>query len=76
MASDNIMCAAQMLLLQFFPNMAGLKPPTLQNIFGFHAHSGEFVQVIHVRKNHWCVVSTVGCLSGVVQSVQESVKIS
>ena len=26
--TDKIICAAQMLLLQFFPNMAGLQPPT------------------------------------------------
>ena len=45
--------------------MASLQPPTLQKVFGFHAHSGEFVQIIHVRYNHWCVVSTVCCQSGV-----------
>ena len=28
--------------------------------------SGEFVQIIHVRNSHWCVVSAVGCQSGVV----------
>ena len=28
--------------------------------------SGEFVQIIHIRHNHWCVVSTVDCDSGVV----------
>ena len=55
-----------MLLLQFFPNMAGLQPPTLQNVFAFQVHSGEFVQIIHVRNNHWCLVSTAGCQSGVV----------
>ena len=65
--TDKIICAAQMPLLQFFPNMAGLQPPTLQKVFGFHAHSGEFVQIIHVRNNHWALVSTVGCQSGVVR---------
>ena len=65
--TDKIICAAQMLLLQFFPNMAGLQPPTLQKVFAFQVHSGEFVQIIHVRNNHWCVVSTVGCQSGVVR---------
>jgi hypothetical protein len=56
-----------MMLLQFFPNMAGLQPPTLQKVFAFQVHSGEFVQIIHVRKTHWAVVSTVGCPSGVVR---------
>ena len=50
------------LLLQFFPDMAGLQPPVLQKVFAFQVHSGEFVQIIH---NHWCVVSTVGCETGV-----------
>lgn len=64
--TDKIICAAQTILLQFFPNMAGLQPPTLQKVFAFQVHSGEFVQIIHVRNNHWAVVSTVGCQSGVV----------
>ena len=46
--------------------MAGLQPPVLQKVFAFQVHSGEFVQIIHVRNNHWCVVSTVGCETGVV----------
>ena len=61
--TDKIIHAAQILLLQFFPNMAG---PVLQKVFAFQVHSGEFVQIIHVRNNHWCVVSTVGCETGVV----------
>ena len=64
--TDEIICAAQMLLLQFFPNMAGLQPPVLQKVLQFHVHSGEFVQIVHVRNNHWCVVSTVGCDCGVI----------
>ena len=39
--TDDIICAAQMLLLQFFPNMAGLQPPVLQKVLQFHVHSGE-----------------------------------
>ena len=64
--TDNIICAAQNLLLQFFPNMAGLQPPVLQEVRAFQVHSGEFVQITHVRNNHWCVVSTVGCESGAI----------
>ena len=64
--TDNIVSAAQMLLLQFHPRTTGLQPPALQKVFAFHVHSGEFVQIVHVRNNHWCVVSTVGCDSGVI----------
>ena len=65
--TDNIISAAQMMLLQFFPNMAGLQPPTLQKVSAFQVHSGEFVQIMLVRNNHWCLASTVGCQSGVVR---------
>ena len=64
--TDNIVSAAQMLLLQFHPRMTGLQPPALQKVFVFRVHSGKFVQFVHVRNNHWCVVSTVGCESGVI----------
>ena len=51
-------------LLQFFPDMAGLQPPVLQKVFAFQVHSGEFVQIIHVRNNHWCVVAyQIGAIS-------------
>ena len=39
--TDKIICAVQRILLQFFPNMAGLQPPVLQKVFQFHVHSGE-----------------------------------
>ena len=64
--TDKIITTAQMLMLQHFPNMAGLQPPPLQKFFQFDVHCGEFVQIINVRNNHWCVVSTVGCEKGVV----------
>ena len=44
--TDKIIHAAQILLLQFFPDMAGLQPPVLQKVYAFQVHSGEFVQII------------------------------
>ena len=41
--------------------MKGLEPPVLQDVLSFEVHTAEFVQIINVRGNHWCVVSTVGC---------------
>ena len=58
--------AAQMLMLQYFPGMSGLQPPTLQEVCAFQVHTGEFVQIVNIRNKHWCVVSSVGCDSGVV----------
>ena len=65
--NDKVIAAAQMIMLQHFPSMAGLQPPALQRVFAFHVHRGAFVQIINVSNNHWCVVSTVGCDSGVVK---------
>ena len=64
--NDKVIAAAQMIMLQHFPSMAGLQPPALQRVFAFHVHCGAFVQIINVTNNHWCVVSKVGCDSGVV----------
>ena len=64
--TDSVITAAQALLLQHFPTMSGLQPPTLQQVNAFQVHSGEFVQIVNVRNNHWCVVSSVGCEEGVV----------
>ena len=41
--------------------MKGLESPVLQEVLSFQVHTGEFVQIINVRGNHWCVVSTIGC---------------
>ena len=65
--NDNVIAAAQMLMLQYFPNMAGLQPLSLKKVFAFQVHSGEFVPIINVKNKHWCVVSTVGCDNGVVE---------
>ena len=64
--TDKIIMAAQMLILQHFPTMSGLQPPPLQEVLALKVYSGEFIQIVNIRNNHWCVVSTVGCENGVV----------
>ena len=61
--TDNIVTVAQLLILQHFPNMSGLQ---LHEVCAFEVHTGEFLQIINISNNHWCVVSTVGCEDGVV----------
>ena len=39
--NHKIISAAQMILVQFFPNMAGLQPPTLQKVSSFQVHLGS-----------------------------------
>ena len=36
--NDSIISAAQKLMLQHFPLMSGLQPPTLQHAWGFDVH--------------------------------------
>ena len=63
--TDKIICAAQMhrcSCFGFSQHGWSATPHIAEGVF--HAHSGEFVQIIN---NNWCVVSTVGCQSGVVR---------
>ena len=59
--SDNVIEAAQLLILQQFPHMSGLQTPILQTVSAFQVHRGEFVQIINVGNSHWCTVSNIGC---------------
>ena len=65
--TDNIISAAQMLLLQSFPGISRLKPPAELSFWVSSMVSGEVVQNVHVRGSHWCVVSTMGCETCVVR---------
>ena len=64
--NDSEINAGQKLLLQNFPHVQGLQPPTLQQVSGFHVHQGEFVQIVFINNDHWCVVSNIGCDQGKV----------
>ena len=47
--SDAVVEAAQSLILQQLPHMAGLQAPILQQAQAFQVHRKEFVQIIYVR---------------------------
>ena len=64
--NDSVVNAGQKLLLQNFPHVQGLQPPTLQQVSGFQVHKGEFVQIVFINNDHWCVVSNIGCDRGEV----------
>ena len=68
--SDSVIAAAQLLILQQFPHMSGLQSPVLQQTFKVHS-----VQIVNIRNNHWCIMSTVGCDEGVV-NVYDSMYVS
>ena len=70
--SDTVIRAAQLLILQEFPNIAGLQDPAVHRSLCFQILRGEFVQIIFVRGCHWCTISNVGCDDGVV-NVYDSV---
>ena len=64
--SDTVIRAGQLLVLQEFPNIAGLQDPKVHRSLSFQILRGEFVQIIFVGGCHWCTVSNVGCDNGVV----------
>ena len=64
--SDTVIRAGQLLVLQEFPNIAGLQDPAVHRSLSFQILRGEFVQIIFVGGCHWCTVSNVGCDDGVV----------
>ena len=64
--SDTVIKAAQLLILQEFPHIAGLQDPAVHNTLSFQVLRGEFVQIIFVGGCHWSTVSNVGCDDGVV----------
>ncbi|XP_047131204.1 uncharacterized protein LOC124810404 [Hydra vulgaris] len=65
MLTDNIINAAQKMLLQQYPNTKGLQDPILgQNLSFAILKNEEFVQVLHDGCAHWFVISTVRCEPG------------
>ena len=64
--SDTVIRAAQLLILQEFPNIAGLQDPAVHRSLCFQILRGEFMQIIFVGGCHWCTISNVGCDDGVV----------
>ena len=65
--NDNHISAAQYLLKKQHPEMSGLQPPMLQYTQTFDVrHNSEFVQCLNLANSHWIMVSTAGCVPGVV----------
>ena len=64
--SVTVIRAAQLLILQEFPNIAGLQDLAVHRSLSFQILGGECEQVIFIGGCHWCTVSNVGCDDGVV----------
>ncbi|KAL5505353.1 hypothetical protein EMCRGX_G006768 [Ephydatia muelleri] len=70
---DECITAAQHLLQEQHPDVAGLQSTSLQYTRTFYVHRDHpFVQCLHENGNHWITVSTVGWLSGVDQVFDSS----
>ena len=63
---DTIIAAAQSLLHMQFPYIGGFQVPTLGAGFAMEPQTGEFVQILCIRNNHWICVSTVGCEPSII----------
>ena len=64
--SQTVIRASQLLILQEFPNIAGLQDPAVHRSLSFQILRGEYVQIMFVGGCHWCTVSNIGCDDGVV----------
>ena len=65
---DNIIFAAEQLLLRQHPHISGLQDPSLQLTHTFDVHgSNEFVQILNLGRSHWITVSSIGCNTGTVK---------
>lgn len=66
--SDNIFVS--MILLKHhdcYKQVHGFHTPQLGKEYMFRATPSPFLLVLHVRKSHWIVVSSVGCNPGIVR---------
>ena len=61
---DAIITAAQYSLKSQHPAIGGLQPPVLATKLAMEPQTGEFVQILNIQRNHWMLVSTVGCQMG------------
>ena len=61
---DAIITAAQYSLKSQHPAIGGLQPPVLATKLAMKPQTGEFVQILNIQRNHWMLVSTVGCQMG------------
>ena len=62
---DNIIAAAQKLLLSKFSSLNGLRSTLTQDHIGVWVNN--YVQIFHCHSNHWITVSTIGCHPGEIK---------
>ncbi|KAL5460002.1 hypothetical protein EMCRGX_G033410 [Ephydatia muelleri] len=71
---DEHITAAQHLLQEQHPDVAGLQSTSLQYTRTFEVHRDHpFIQCLHENGNHWITVSTVGCSSDMLQASKDSI---
>ena len=66
--NDKIMYITQLLIkIHCCQEINGLHSPQLGKNYKFPKTSSPFIQVLHVRRNHWIVASSVNCEPGIVK---------
>lgn len=60
--TDAVVNCAQKLLKESYPLMGGLQMTTLGETLAYTVETGEFVQIVNMRQNHWITVSNIGCI--------------
>ena len=64
--NDNIIYIGQLLIKRLCPDTNGFYSSQLGKRYQFGKTSSPFIQVLHIKRSHWMVVSTVECEPGTV----------
>lgn len=59
--TDAVIDCSQVLLKNQYPHVGGLQMTTLGLLLRYSIETGEFVQILNVRRSHWVTVSNIGC---------------
>ncbi|PFX11983.1 hypothetical protein AWC38_SpisGene24131 [Stylophora pistillata] len=57
---------AQTLLSQIHKNIKGFQRPTLGAVRQFDVMTGDFIQILHIKNNHWVCMTSIDCAQGYV----------
>ena len=57
--TELLISAAQKILCNQFPAINGLQPTVYQQKYSL-PQTKDSIQIVHVRNNHWAVVTTIG----------------
>ena len=61
----------QTILRQVNSSIRGFQQPTLGRIRQFEIMTGDFIQILNMKNNHWVCVTLIGCPPVIAKELQE-----